>query len=282
MRQHGAPSGRAMARAAALSVAALVGLAACGEATPRSDAAEGPGIADHVFDDAEVTRLHSRMIREMAPSNGWERTRYLEFDWAVNRPDGAEPLVRSHRWDRWEGQARVEAPTQDGGVYVAIFDTNDPEAGQVWVDGVEVTGDEAAQRLQGAYRAHINDGYWLVMPYKWTDPGVTATYVGEVPDDETGVAWEVVELSFDAVGLTPQNMYRAWINPESGLMERWEHFSNAEASPSPSDWTDWVQAGPISLALNRRSGGEVRIFFSHVLASETVPEGAFAPPSQMD
>jgi hypothetical protein len=282
MRRNEAPSRRAMAWTMAFSLAAFIGLAACGEATPRSDAAEGPGIADHTFEDADVTRIHTRMIGEMAPSNGWERTRYLEFDWAVNRPDGGEPLVRAHRWDRWEGQARVEAPTQDGGAYVAIFDTSDPEAGRVWVDGEEITGEAAAERLQGAYRAHINDGYWLLMPYKWTDPGVTATYQGEVTDQETGVQWEVVELSFDGVGLTPQNMYRAWINSESGLMERWEHFSNAEANPSPSDWTEWVEAGPISLALNRRSGGELRIFFSHVLASETVPEGAFAPPSDLN
>ncbi len=278
MRRHGSRSDHSTARAMALAAAALVGLAACEEATPRSDAAEGPGIADHAFDDPEVTRIHSRMVEVMAPENGWERTRYLEFDWAVNRPDGGEPLVRAHRWDRWEGMARVEAPTQEGGSYVAIFDTADPEAGQVWVDGEEVTGDEALQRLQGAYRAHINDGYWLLMPYKWTDPGVTVTYQGEVHEEEAGVHWEVVELSFDDVGLTPQNMYRAWVNTETGLMERWEHFSNPEASPSPSDWSEWVRVGPLSLALNRRSGGELRIFFTHVLAAEAVPEGAFAPP----
>lgn len=276
MRRHGSRSDHSTARAMALAAAALVGLAACEEATPRSDAAEGPGIADHAFDDPEVTRIHSRMVEVMAPENGWERTRYLEFDWAVNRGDG-EPLVRAHRWDRWEGRARVEAPTQDGGTYVAIFSTDDPEAGQVWVDGVEVTGEEATRRLQGAYSAHINDSYWLIMPYKWTDPGVSVTWLGEEVEGDT--RWEKVELAFDdGVGLTPRNRYRAWVNQESGLMERWEHFRDAEAQPSPSDWTEWISSGPIMLALNRRSGGETRIFFSHVLAAESVPDEAFAPP----
>jgi hypothetical protein len=252
-------------------------LSACGEATPRSGAAEVPGIADHAFEDPEVTRIHTRMVEAMAPENGWERTRYLEFDWAVNRGEGTPPSIREHRWDRWEGRARVEAATQDGGRYVAIFDTDAPEEGRVWVDGEEVTGEAAVQRLQGAYRAHINDAYWLIMPYKWTDPGVNARYLGEESHPDTGGSFELVELTFDGVGLTPQNKYHAWVNPETGLMERWEHFSNVDANPSPSEWSDWTRVGPLSLALNRSSGGQLRIFFTHVLASESVPPGAFDP-----
>lgn len=248
----------------------------CGESRSSAGTVKGPGIEQHAFEDADVTRIHTRMIQAIAPDNGWERTRYLEFDWGVNRGDGA--LVRSHRWDRWEGIARVEAPAQGGGVYVAIFPTADPVAGRVWVDGVEVTGEEAAALLEGANRAHINDSYWLVMPFKWTDPGVQVRYLGERIHEPSGEAWEVVELSFESVGLTPQNMYHAWIHPETGRMERWEHFANPEANPSPSDWTDWSTLGPLTLALNRRSGGEVRLFFSHMLIAETVPEGAFAAP----
>jgi hypothetical protein len=165
---------------------------------------------------------------------------------------------------------------------VAIFPTDDPTAGRVWVDGAEVTGEDAAPLLQGANRAHINDSYWLVMPFKWTDPGVQARYLGERIHEPSGEPWEVVELSFDAVGLTPQNMYHAWIDPETGRMGRWEHFSNPDANPSPSDWTDWTTIGPLTLALNRRSGGEVRLFFSQLLAAESVPPGAFSPPADDD
>jgi len=256
---------------------------ACGEGTPGNRGAEAPGIRDHQFDDPEVTRIHTRMIDAMAPNQGWERTRYLAFEWSVSRPDGQPPLVRAHRWDRWEGEARVEAPTQEGGRYVALFNTSDPTAGRVWVDGEEIFGEEAQSRLEGAYRAHINDAYWLVMPYKWTDPGVVVAYQGqrlrEDPDAEMDPRlWEVVELSFEEVGLTPQNRYLAWIEPETGRMERWEHFSNAEANASPANWEGWTQFGPLSLALDRTTGGQRRIFFTNVTASETVPAGAFEAP----
>lgn len=262
-----------------LVVAVSLALVACGQGTPGAEGGEARSIADHRFDDPEVTRVHQRMISTIAPGGGWEQARYLEFDWGANRGEG-EPLIRAHRWDRWQGLARVEAPTQDGATMIAIFDTDDPESGRVWLDGVELSGEDAADRLRGAHRAHINDSYWLIMPYKWTDPGVHARYLGEQTDEE-GRRWEVVELSFDdGTGLTPQNMYHAFVNPESGRMERWHHYSNAEADPSPSDWVAWTGFGPIELALDRVSGGQVRLFFSNVQVGTSVPDSAFDPPVQ--
>lgn len=262
-------------------VVSLLALAACGDATPGDPGSAAPTLQERAatFDDPEVARIWTRMMETIAPDDGWTRARYLEFHWEVARDEG-EPLVREHAWDRWEGRARVEAPA-DGGRMVAIFDTDDPTRGQVWLDGVEVTGAEAEERLMGAYRAHINDAYWLIMPYKWEDPGVDLRYAGHQTDDE-GLEWEVVELTFESVGLTPQNMYRAFINPESGRMERWHFLSTPEATPSPSDWTDWERFGPIELAVNRRVNGNPRIFFPHLRVETSVPSGAFAPPEAME
>ena len=202
------------------------------------------------FDDPEVTRIYDRMMGVIAPDRGWERARYLEFDWAVARPDGSS-FVRSHRWDRWEGHVRVEDQA-DGQPRISLFNTRDPTAGRVWIGDDEVSGAAAEEALTSAYRAHINDSYWLVMPYKWSDPGVLTRYLGEQTDTD-GQVWEVVELGFqNDVGLTPQNMYHAFINPETGRMERWFHFPDANAEPAPSDWTDWTRYGPIELGRLRK------------------------------
>jgi hypothetical protein len=270
--------------AAGLTAAVVAVFLAVGGPDLFKGGSRGPaGIEAHAFEDPEVTRIHARMIRELAPNQGWERTRYLEFDWAVARADGGPPAIRAHRWDRWEGVARVENSLQDGRTVVAIFSTDDPESGSVWIDGEPVTDEEeAANRLRSAYSTHINDSYWLIMPYKWTDPGVTVRYLGDEVEEETGIRWERVELSFDEVGLTPQNVYRAWINDATGRMERWEHLRTSEANPSPMNWEEWVQPGPISLALNRSWNGQLRIFFSHVVAAETVPPAAFDPPTPGD
>jgi hypothetical protein len=255
-------------------VAVSLLLVACGQGTQEDYGAAATPRAD--FDDPEVTRVWTSMMETIAPDRGWERARYLEFHWAVRRAQG-DTIVREHRWDRWEGMARYEAPTGDGHL-VALFDTDDPEGGRAWLDGEELTGEEAREALRGAHRAHINDAYWLIMPYKWTDPGVRTAYLGQ-QEDEEGRVWEVVELSFEEdTGYTPRNVYRAFINPETWRMERWHHLSNREADPSPADWVDWRRVGPIELSSTRLAGGEPRIFFPHLRAETEVPEGVFDPP----
>jgi hypothetical protein len=251
-------------------------LAACGDVEPPLPSGDAPGVPEAPsLADPDADRVWGRMMETISPDGGWDRARYLEFHWAVAR-DG-EPLVREHRWDRWEGRARVEAPT-DAGRMVAIFEVANPEGGRVWLDDRELSGEEAAERLASAHRAHVNDGYWLVMPFKWADPGVNARYAGS-RTDEVGRSWEVVELTFDGdTGLTPQNMYRAFVNPETWRMERWHFLSTPDAEPSPIDWTDWRRVGPIELAENRRSDGEPRIFFPHLQVQTEVPDGAFDPP----
>ena len=249
-------------------------LAACAQA---ADEPQGTDWAAQ-FEDAEVGRIYANMMEAMAPNNGWERARYIQWDWVVNR--GETPRPRSHRWDRYEGTYRYEADGQNGKV-VAIFNVDNAEAGQAWVDGVLQEGEEAQNLLTRAYRSFINDSYWLLMPYKWADDGVNARYVG-AQTDEMGRNWEVVELTFEEVGLTPQNKYHGFVNPETWRMEQWSHWSQAE-TPEPNftlGWTDWQQYGPIMLSSGRPNAeGVSGIYMDNLMVSESLPDGAFDPPT---
>ncbi|MEX2528640.1 MAG: hypothetical protein WEA09_13490 [Gemmatimonadota bacterium] len=236
------------------------------------DTAQAPHETAPAFVDPDVARLYARMMDAIAPNGGWERARYLEFD----RGGAGDAPPRRHRWDRWEGNARWEA-VSDAGTVVALFNANDPQSGRVWLEGEELAGDERERLLTSAYRSHINDGYWLLMPFKWGDPGVSSRYLGQ--REALGRSWDVVELAFDeGVGLTPRNMYHAFLSQETGRMEYWHHFSNPDADPSPSEWTDWRQVGPLVLAENRRVDGEIRSRFPHLRVETEVPEGVFDPP----
>ena len=255
-------------------------LAACADgAPPDAEAEEAPGLtADPSagIEDAEVRRVHERMMEAMAPQGGWERTRYIAFDWLVDRGE-AEPARRSHRWARWEGEVRVDQPYDDGDL-IALFNVDRPQEGRAWLDGTLLEGETAQDALASAHRSFINDSYWFLMPYKWTDPGVHLTYLGE-RTDEDGRDWEVVELRFDEVGLTPQNMYQAWVNPETGLMERWYFIRDEEAEPARSEWTGWEEFGPIRVATQRLQNGVPRITFENIEIGTDVPAGAFDPPA---
>ena len=250
--------------------------------TTRSDAEAEPSVEVETtpswsFADADVQRIYTRMMAAMAPDGAWDRTRYLQFDWIFDRGDG-NPFARSHRWDRYEHRYKVEMTNQDGQAVVAVFNTEAPLEGQVWVDGALQEGEAAAELLDRAHGAYINDSYWFIMPYKWADPGVNTRYVGEETDDD-GRTWEVVELSFEDVGRTPQNMYRAFVNPETGLMERWWHFRTPDAEPSPADWSSWTGMGGVMVALDRPRPDGTEIRFEDVVVSSEVPDGAFDPPA---
>lgn len=264
-----------------LLVLVSAALAACEEAPPTPDG-EVPEPEETLtpdqpqpIDDPDVERIHERMMETMAPDEGWERARYLTFDLVAQLDDGT--LRRSHEWDRTQDRARVVQPADDDRQLTADFPIDDHRAGEAWLDDEPQEGDEAQELLDGAHRSFINDSYWFVMPYKWTDPGVNLEYLGEETDDD-GRDWEVVQLSFDDVGLTPQNMYRAWIDAESGLMERWQFISEEGAEPSPSEWTDWQFFGPIQLATRRIQDGNPRITFENIRVEEEVPAEAFQDP----
>jgi hypothetical protein len=214
------------------------------------------------------------MVEAMGGAQAFERARYFEFDFVVQR-DGREISRRSHRWDRHRGDYRIRFPTGQDTV-VAVFNVNDPKSGAVRVNGQDIAGAREDSLLQASYARHINDSYWLIMPYKWRDPGVTLTSQGRQTDAQ-GREWDVVKLTFAQVGLTPQNEYLAFVNPQTGLMERWHHFPRAGAQPAIYDWNRWQRFGPILLATEKPSpDGATVIRFENVRVETSAPQGAFS------
>lgn len=230
--------------------------------------------------DAEALRAESLMVEAMGGRDAWESARFFDFVWAIDRGQG-EPFQRRHVWDRWTGRYKLEMPWEETKELVVLFNTNTKQ-GDAWIDGVRMTGDTVQALVNRAYSAYINDTYWFLMPFKWRDPGVHLSYKGSVRDS-TGKAWEAVQLTFDDVGLTPQNRYMAYLDPQTHRMGWWEHFRNRSDSDAStrSLWAAWERRGPIMVSLDRpflnRPGA--RIFFPRAIISTRVDESAFQPPA---
>lgn len=249
------------------------------------DTAAEPGTAESAASDS-AQMLANRLMEWQGGAEAWDRTRYLAFDWIVER-GGEEVARRSHAWDRDEARYRVSWEREDGTRLHALFDvtsmksdTTDPE-GEVWVDGDPLTGAARDSALRDAYGAFINDSYWLLMPLKWEDPGVHLAYEGrtELAGDST---FATVHLTFDeGLGVT-NDEYWGYVDPESGRMAAWRyHLQGQEQRGSVIWWRDWRTFGPqeIRLALDRRwSEGDARIHFEQVAADTAPPDDAFAPP----
>ncbi len=192
--------------------------------------------------DPKAIELAARAMDAMGGREALNDVHLLRFDFAVER-DGEVVARFAHWWDRFTGAYRLEGTDRDSGEpFRVLFDIDDRQ-GRAWIGDRELEGEELATRLEQAYGRFINDSYWLLMPWKWLDPGVNASWQGGRSVD--GTTYEVVQLTFgDEVGLTSNDRYWGLVNPASGRMERWEYVLQTETGePGEGEPTRWAWEG---------------------------------------
>lgn len=221
--------------------------------------------------DPAAVKIAERVMEALGGSDAWRGTRYIRFDFAVER-GGKQLMRRAHFWDKWTGDYRVEAATRDGGPYVAVMNLNTRE-GRAWSGGEELEGDALAKHLEDAFASWTNDTYWLLAPYKMLDPGVNLSVAGEEAKD--GKTWDRVALTFEGVGLTPKDRYWMWVNRDTGLVDRWDFvLKGSDDPPASFTWEGWSRHGRIQLANDHRAlEGDTRIYFPVLDAPASLPEG---------
>ena len=220
--------------------------------------------------DEKSAEIAGAVMATMGGHEAWEATRFITWNFFGSR---------RHLWDKHTGDIRIEGTDRASQEpYLVLMNLN-TKLGHAWSGGEEVTDPEAlAELLDRGEAAWINDSYWLVMPYKLRDPGVTLKHVGsgEMVD---GRAAEVLELTFDGVGRTPENRYRVYVAADSGLVEQWDFYPRA-ADVEPRfqiPWHDWKRHGGILLSANRGEGSH-----TDVAVLDSVPDGAFTSPQPVD
>jgi hypothetical protein len=217
--------------------------------------------------DQKAVALARQVLQNMGGQKGWDDTHFIA--WTFND--------QYQVWDKQQNKFRWE---QDS--LVAIIDTQTKE-GKVYVDGREMQDQEKAQKMrERAYALWINNSYWLVMPFKLLDPGVTLKYVGEGKTAD-GAAADILEMTFDNVGLTPQNKYHLWIDKQQGLVTQWAFFRNY-SDPQPTftrRWADYQDYGKIKLASDR-SNPQSDFKLTHIAAPASVPGKVFNSPKPID
>ncbi|NIR52972.1 hypothetical protein GWO43_30540 [candidate division KSB1 bacterium] len=226
--------------------------------------------------DSSAIEVVDEMWQALGGREAWAKARYLSYRWIVEREDSVLADYR-HDWDRYTGRYRAEGTNRDGNHFVALFNVQSRQ-GDVYLDGVELPDDSTkANMLERAYARFINDSYWLLMPYKLNDPGVILSYDREQEIQNKG--YDVVKVTFEQVGLTPDDTYRAFINKQDRLMHKWEYVlqgQEPDAEPTVAWWMDWQEFDGIKLALDRQfEDRSIRIYFKDVTVSSTVDEDVF-------
>jgi hypothetical protein len=233
--------------------AALFASAACAGGNPPA-----PGF-DAAGSDPRAVAIADRAMEAMGGREAWDAARVI--GWTI--------FKRTHVWDKWTGDYRLATDTT-----VVIMNLHTRQ-GRVWEDGAEVTDAATRDRiLSEAHSVWINDSYWLVMPYKLKDSGVTLRDRGG-GSTEDGRSADILELTFREVGDTPDNRYVVWVDRDTGLVSQWSYFKNAaDAEPRFTlPWTDWRTFGAIKLATGR---GRTEV--TGIRVSTNAEPAAFAGP----
>jgi hypothetical protein len=225
--------------------------------------------------DPKAVAIADRVLEALGGKDAWDKTRYLRFDFGVEREGKLQ--TRAHTWDKWTGRYRLEAQTREGEPFVVLMNVNTKE-GKAWLKGQPADPEKEKDLVQRAYGAWINDTYWLIMPYKMKDPGVILQYDGEEKGE--GATWDKVLLSFDNVGLTPRDKYWAFVNRETGLVDRWDFVLRGETTPPATFlWKGWTKKGGIMLAPERFNPKEGRrIAFPVMDVPAEVADSVFTNP----
>lgn len=203
--------------------------------------------------DAQAIAIADAVMEAQGGYAEWQRARYLSWSFF-----GRRDLL----WDKYTGDVRIDIPADSVTLLVNIHDST----GRVRINGQEVRDDSTRTAwLHKAKTIWINDSYWLVMPFKLKDSGVTLKYLGqERPSTDTARVADVLQLTFDNVGATPLHKYRVYVDTATHLVCQWDYFDHYNR-PTPNfstPWKDYNRYGALLLSGDR---GENRLSKIEVL-----------------
>jgi hypothetical protein len=203
----------------------------------QNPAAEG---FDAAGTDPQAIEIADKVMAAMGGRTNWDKTRYIAWNFF-----GARKLI----WDKWTGNVRVDNLRDDMSVFINI---NDNKARAFKYGKEQVHPDSIAKFGKIGKNAWINDGYWLVMPFKLKDSGVTLKYLGTEKTQDNHEA-DVLQLTFKEVGNTPQNKYKIWVDKQTSLVWQWAYYPkfDAEKPGFVRPWTDYQKHGRILLSGER-------------------------------
>ncbi len=211
--------------------------------------------------DAKAVEIADNVMKAMGGRQSWEKTRFITWNFFG---------FRKLTWDKQSGDVRInniKAKT------ITLLNVNTMK-GRVQKDGIDVKDStELYTLLEKSRKIWINDSYWLVMPFKLKDSGVTLKYLGEENNAKNEAEYKL-QLTFDKVGVTPENKYWVYVNKTSNLVSKWAFFRKFtdEKPEFTNEWSDYQPQGKILLSGNRgRSEGNL----SEIKVDKKLPKAFF-------
>lgn len=184
--------------------------------------------------------IANEVVEASGGAKAWNDTRFIGWNFFGSR---------EHVWDKQTGDVHIKALKSPIEIKMNI----NTKEGDVWLDGTKATHpDSLSKYLDRGYGWWVNDSYWLVLPFKLQDSGVTLDYLGEAKTEEGQMA-DKLSLTFNNVGKTPQNKYHVYVDKATRHISQWDYYPTAddEEPRFKIPWKDYEAFGDIMLSGDR-------------------------------
>ncbi len=154
-------------------------------------------------EDAAALKLADEVMKAHG-AVAWNQVKHVKFTFAVDLAATGEHIFEAkHDWLVRDGSDTVTWKGKT--VKVDLFN-----------EAAQAEGDAKA-----AFARWTNDSFWLIAPLQLRDKGVVLASGGKKSVE--GKEYEVLEVSFDHVGLTPTDRYTLYIDPTTKRLVRWDY-----------------------------------------------------------
>ena len=210
---------------------------ACNSSKPQLLRSSGFNLSNS---DGKAISIANEVVNASGGVKAWNDTRYIGWNFFGSR---------RHVWDKQTGDVFIKSLKTPIEIRMNIND----KIGQVWMNNELTTEpDSLSKYLQKGYEWWVNDSYWLVLPFKLQDSGVSLKYLGD-GTTEDGTAADLLSLTFDKVGVTPQNKYHIYVDKSSRHISQWDFYVNANDDEArfKIPWKNYFPYGNIQLSGDR-------------------------------
>jgi len=242
-----------------LFLASILSIFTC--SNPKNELIKGNPPAegfDLANSDAKAIAIADEVMEAMGGRENYEKTRFIKFNFFGSRV---------HTWDKLTGDIRIDYQKEAKTLLMNIH-TMEGKAmlGDTLIDKNNPRITDLTKAGKGQW---INDTYWLVMPFKLKDSGVTLKYVG-ADTTQAGANADVLSMTFKNVGRTPDNKYLVYVDKTSRLVTQWDFYTKAadEAPRFQIPWDGYAQHGLLQL-----SGGRGKYALTDIEILEKLPNG---------
>ena len=198
---------------------------------------------DLAHSDPAAVELADSIMVSMGGRHNWDEVRFITWSFS-----GKRDLT----WDKRKGRVRIVSH-KDSTIYLIDLNT---KQGRVRVKGTQVSEEHARTKaLSVGMGIWDNDSYWLFMPFRLKDSGVTLKYMGEDVSLK-GEKCNVLQLTKNQTGDNNQPKYMIYVDRADNLVKQWAYYTSAmqDTSDFTRPWDNYAKRGAILLSSNRSDG----------------------------